>query len=137
MLRVKNINEIRSFIAMNLNFSTLRNTPNFQYETPSGQGNSLKIETDSETIKVSYNRDFNLMTLDVTSKKAIGLNENENKSVVKRASPAKIERPKQVINKDSYESIVTFAERPGLEAISEEENDSNLAQENDSDLNFQ
>ena len=67
------------------------------------------------------------MTLDVISKKAVGLSEDENQSVVKRTLPAKIERPLQVINKDSYSSIVTFAEGRELKAIAEEENDSNLA----------
>lgn len=86
------MNEMRAFIAMNLNFSTLRNTPDFKIETPSGQANSQKIETDRETFNVSYNRDFNVMTLDVISKKVVGFSEGENQSVVKRAVPVKIER---------------------------------------------
>ena len=63
---------MRAFIAKNLNFSTFRNTPDFQNETPSDQGFSQKIETDSETFEVNYNRDFNIMTLDVLSKKVVG-----------------------------------------------------------------
>ena len=118
---------MRAFIAKNLNFSTFRNTPDFQNETPSDQGFSQKIETDSETFEVNYNRDFNIMTLDVLSKKVVGQNEGESQSVVERAGPAKIERPLQVMNKDSYLSVVTFAEGRELNEIVEEENDSNQA----------